>query len=233
MKRLLAISVLVAGMVFPASLLAQRGFAARPAPSRSFRMGSSFGGFRGAPAPFRSRMGSPAPFHRGGRSFGYSFGSRRPRYFFNPYSFGFPYGYGYSYIPSFSELPLFGYGDDYYAQPNDDDSASYQAPEQDNALAGQVRRLSNEVEAMRGDQTARSNWSPTTGSKVEQKPVATVLVYRDGHQSDVLNYAIQGQTLWVFSDQSTKRIPLADLNLDATRKVNEDRGVNFILPDTP
>jgi hypothetical protein len=59
---------------------------------------------------------------------------------------------------------------------------------------------------------------------------STVLVFKDGHQSDVLNYAIVGDTLFDFADGRTKKILLADLDLPATRKANDDRGVDFQLP---
>lgn len=58
----------------------------------------------------------------------------------------------------------------------------------------------------------------------------TVLVYRDGHRAEVHNYAIVGQTLWIFSEQRAQRVPLSDLNLDATRKANDERGIEFDLP---
>jgi len=62
----------------------------------------------------------------------------------------------------------------------------------------------------------------------EQEP--TVLVFRDGHKQEVKNYAIVGQMLWDFSAKGTRKIPLADLDLDTTRKLNDDRGVDFVLP---
>ncbi len=44
------------------------------------------------------------------------------------------------------------------------------------------------------------------------------------------NYAIVGQTLWNFSPQRTQKIPLSDLDLPATTKANEERGVTFRVP---
>lgn len=58
----------------------------------------------------------------------------------------------------------------------------------------------------------------------------TVLVFRDQHTEEVHNYAIVGQTLWNFSSQRTEKIPLSALDVDATRKANDDRGVDFRLP---
>jgi hypothetical protein len=67
-----------------------------------------------------------------------------------------------------------------------------------------------------------------------QEPVAaqpsTVLIFKDGHQSDVLNYAIVGDTLFDFAEGRTKKILLADLDLPATHKANDDRGVDFQIP---
>ncbi len=66
----------------------------------------------------------------------------------------------------------------------------------------------------------------------EQAPAdpPTVLVYRDQHQREIQNYAIVGQTLWSFSPQRTEKIPLSQLDIPATTKANDDRGVDFRLP---
>jgi hypothetical protein len=59
---------------------------------------------------------------------------------------------------------------------------------------------------------------------------ATLLVFRDQHTQEVHNYAIIGQTLWSFAPQRTQKIPLSDLDIPATTKANDDRGVTFRLP---
>jgi len=38
--------------------------------------------------------------------------------------------------------------------------------------------------------------------------------------------------LWDFGAQGTHKIPLSDLDLDTTRKLNDERGVEFVLPKT-
>jgi hypothetical protein len=67
-----------------------------------------------------------------------------------------------------------------------------------------------------------------------QKPVAaqppTVLVFRDGRRAEVFNYAVVGDTLFDFAADRTHKILLADLDLAATQKANEDRGVDFQIP---
>jgi hypothetical protein len=58
----------------------------------------------------------------------------------------------------------------------------------------------------------------------------TVLVFRDGHQQEVSNYAIMGQMVYVF-DKRIQKIALSDLDVAATVKANDDRGIEFHIPD--
>ena len=103
------------------------------------------------------------------------------------------------------------------------------------------RRQLEEIQMMRqeqedGDQDAyapRSSArqaSPASVSQPEPMLPPTVLVYRDQHKEEVSNYAIVGQTLWSFSAQRTKKILLADLDIVATQKANDDRGLTFNVP---
>lgn len=64
-----------------------------------------------------------------------------------------------------------------------------------------------------------------------QEPV--VLVFKDGHKVEVGNYAVQGKTLFDLTTGRVHKIALADLDLGATRKQNEDRGITFEVPPTP
>ena len=58
----------------------------------------------------------------------------------------------------------------------------------------------------------------------------TVLVFKDGHSLEVGNYAIVGTTLFDLTPGHSRKVPLADLDLVATQKQNDDRGVVFQLP---
>jgi hypothetical protein len=60
----------------------------------------------------------------------------------------------------------------------------------------------------------------------------TVLVFRDQHKQEVENYAIVGDTLWNFAPQETVKIPLSNLDISATIKANQDRGITFSVPDS-
>ena len=57
----------------------------------------------------------------------------------------------------------------------------------------------------------------------------TELVFRNGHHEEVNSYAIMGDAIYVF-DQGRKKIALTELDIPATVKANDDRGVQFRLP---
>ncbi len=58
----------------------------------------------------------------------------------------------------------------------------------------------------------------------------TTLVFKDGRQLEVNNYAIVSQTLYDLTPGHPRKIALADLDLPATQKQNDDHGVVFQLP---
>ena len=66
--------------------------------------------------------------------------------------------------------------------------------------------------------------------KPEVPQTPTTLVFKDGHQLDVGNYAIVGATLFDLTPGHPRKIALADLDLEATQKQNDDHGVSFQLP---
>ena len=58
----------------------------------------------------------------------------------------------------------------------------------------------------------------------------TTLVFKDGHKLDVGNYAIVGSTLFDLTPGHSRKVPLAELDVPATQKINDDRGIIFRLP---
>jgi hypothetical protein len=57
-----------------------------------------------------------------------------------------------------------------------------------------------------------------------------ILVFKDGHQQEIANYAIVGDTLYDIGSLTARKIKLADLDLQQTIQRNEERGVEFNLP---
>ncbi|HUJ49362.1 MAG TPA: hypothetical protein VLW25_04160 [Bryobacteraceae bacterium] len=71
--------------------------------------------------------------------------------------------------------------------------------------------------------------APDDGLAVSDQP-ETVLVFKDGHQLEVQNYAVVGATLFDLTPGHRQKIAIADLDLPATAKQNDDRGIDFQLP---
>jgi hypothetical protein len=91
--------------------------------------------------------------------------------------------------------------------------------------AGQQNQDQNQDEDYR---TARPS-EPAPQPVVAEQP-STVLVFKDGRRLEISNYAIAGSTLYNLSDGLPRKVALAELDLPATVKQNDDRGVDFQLP---
>jgi hypothetical protein len=67
-----------------------------------------------------------------------------------------------------------------------------------------------------------------------QEPVAnqpaTAVVFKDGHSIELSNYAIIGSTLYDLTPGHPRKILLADIDVPATQKQNDEHGVDFNLP---
>jgi TolA-binding protein len=124
-------------------------------------------------------------------------------------------------------------------------------------LQQQVSRLTSAVEELQADRTESVKAAPAppprskgkapsaakkavavstppaaVAPEADEKTSLTVLVFRDGHRSEASNYAIVGQTLWIYTEQDSKKVPLADLDVVATKNANADRGIVFQVPNT-
>jgi hypothetical protein len=76
--------------------------------------------------------------------------------------------------------------------------------------------------------------APQPAAQAEPEPVAdqpqTVLVFKDGHEVEVQNYAVVGSMLYDLTAGHRRKIALAELDLNATAKQNDDRGIDFQIP---
>lgn len=234
MFRVPAIAVLLAAGAFSPTLEAQMRTIQRPtAPARigTPRFGivqPRPGGFRPISArPFgqRNLWINPAfRHHLHFRFFGNScFGGAFFDQFFCQ-QFFFPNRFFFT-QPVFLPYPV--YSVPYYS------SAGEQTPpavvDREGDLAHEIERLRDEVERLRAEGSSREQARQAPPPPVmENEP--TVLVFRDGHQSELRNYAIIGQTLWALTEQRARKIAISNLNVEATKKANADRGVEMRLP---
>ena len=96
---------------------------------------------------------------------------------------------------------------------------------------GQIEQQQAEIDRLReevaGLREARAP-GPEPAEQTASEP--TQLIFRDKHREEVENYAIMGQSLWILTSGRARKIPLSDLDVAGTKKVNEDRGVEFRTP---
>jgi hypothetical protein len=65
-----------------------------------------------------------------------------------------------------------------------------------------------------------------------------VLVFRDGRKEEASSYTIMSGTIYSTADywssgSWTRKIQIADLDIPATLKLNEERGLKFVVPASP
>jgi len=155
-------------------------------------------------------------------------------------------GYPYRYYAGWGRYPYWGWGgywypswgwyggyDDssYYSDDGYDSSYGQQYPTYaylppsgttaTYASQDEVQRIQQEVNQLRAVQAQRYS---------DQIHTETELVYRDGHKETIENYAVTGNTLWIFNESHARKVPLSSLDLNATRRDNDERGVDFIVP---
>jgi len=100
-------------------------------------------------------------------------------------------------------------------------------------LSLQVERLSDEVETMRDEERRRDD--NRAASQPQSRPApddspSAVLIFRDGRQLSVRNYAVVGNTVWVLNEHAAKKFAVSDLDISATEQANAKNGVEFRLP---
>ena len=147
-----------------------------------------------------------------GNGYGYGRGS---------FSYAVPYyipidGYGYDYVggPDLYSGPPIGPNDPILHIVVEQPGARY--PSSDSTLA-EATPLQVQPQP---EQSAPREVTPNEPS---------VLIFRDGHRQEVSNYAIMGQTVYVF-DKRTQKVAISDLDVPATVKANDDRGLEFKIP---
>ncbi|MBS1851834.1 MAG: hypothetical protein JST79_13045 [Acidobacteria bacterium] len=137
------------------------------------------------------------------------------------------YGYGYSYYAPY-------YYD--YSQPAETQAAE-PAPVQDEYKGGPTifdRRGSGNLAPMERQEATAPAEQPTSQAVAAEEPAPalpeTLLVFKDGHELEIGNYAIIGDTLFDLTPGHRRKVALADLDLASTIRQNDDRGVDFRLP---
>src|SRR5437899_1708084 len=131
-------------------------------------------------------------------------------------------------VPVYAQRGMRGFSGGRVAMGRNASSMGFARAPQRQCFASRSAMLPRPASALE-EQRRPSAPASSAASKSTNEP-ATVIVFRDGHRSEVQSYAIVGSTLWLLSNTRATKVPLADLDLDQTVKANEDRGLNFLVP---
>ena len=191
----------------------------------SFGFGGS-PGFNGVPPSVTSLNFGNAPVFRGN---GFGFHSR-------PFGFG-RHGHRRFVSPFFGNVVAVPYyvSPYYVMEPGVDDTMEQEDYRGGPTIFDRRGPGTREYEPREPRREAEEDYRVSTPpEEPRQQEVAeqpeTVLVFKDGHQLEISNYAIVGSTLYDLSQGRTHKVALAELDLAATVKQNDSRGVDFRLP---
>lgn len=207
-----------------------RGFSGH----RAFGFGnigfSRFGNFPGVCSPFAGcfRPAVFTPFFRSRFVFD---GHRRGHFFGGAFGFG-------------TGIPIWGgYGMPYYMDSSYDQDEAIQAQAADRQRMidemnfdrrrdMELERQLAELQAAQEASAAHAAQPAQAQPRPEAQPTPAVLVFRDGRQMQVDNYVITADRLFTLGPDQHRTIQLSELDLNATVKANQDRGVSFSVPKT-
>lgn len=200
-------------------------------------MVSKAGGAFSIVSPFQTRTRSaweaPAPRPSLPRELGRRYSRTRDFLFSNSSPFAYAYTYPSGYDASMFYPSLWPPLDQQYLQAREianGDVAGEAIAQENDLLSRQVQALTSEIESLRQGAAPQAP-AARAPAATQPRSLPTVFVYRDGRSLEVRNYAIFNQTLWVFGAETTQRIPLSEIDLPATLKLNEQRGVDVSLPN--
>jgi hypothetical protein len=186
------------------------------------------------PSPVDHGSFAPAVRHSTRVFVGNGFGYRRSHRYGSLYGWPYVADYGYD-----GEPPDYTYE---YPRPEREPEAAPQP-----APAVPTSPPSPLLLELHGDQWVQvGNFTTPSGQtqteKMQYQPgkeiPPAVLVFRDGHSEEISSYSIIGPVIYTKADywssgSWTRKIQIADLDLPATLKHNQQRGVKFELPSGP
>ena len=149
------------------------------------------------------------------------------------------HGFGHGFYP-YGAYPYYGW----YSPLWDWEPTSYDSrndyvdryAESQYQTAAEINRLADEVEQLR-EQGASGSVEQAPARPLVQpeakndQDLPVILVFMDKHIQEIRNYAVANEMVVAFDGTRTRKYPLMDIDLAATMKLNDERGVNFSVPN--
>jgi hypothetical protein len=145
--------------------------------------------------------------------------SRLPGQHFRP-RLNYPITYGY---------PVYLYPDSYYDREVESAPAYEPARQEPQKIIVEIRDTREQKSAAIEQPIAKKE-EPKAAPERPSDPV--IIVMLDGRKEALSDYAIMGSYIFDLSNGTTRKIPIDTIDVPATRKINEQRGVEFKLPQT-
>lgn len=201
------------------------------------RAGGFGGGMHAGPAGMMSGAHAPNGFHSSGiwhgtvhhthsgpnLIIGFHTHHRYPYY-----GYAYPFGY---YSPFWWDW----YGSSYDRSNDANYVAQRQTQQQFDQMYQQLQDLRDERDERQyiqaQSQPAPAQSAPAKTEARVEPDMSVVLVYFDKRIEEIKNYAVANEKVVVFDNHHIKKIPLADIDLAATMKLNDERGVDFQIPN--
>jgi hypothetical protein len=228
---------------------AGRGPIIRTVPPRGTFVGGRFGlnnhRFRNG---FRNRFGcgfsNTFAFNTIPNSFCGGFG-------FNGFGFNnFGYGYGLPYyLGDYDSYSTGAYNADHVLRYREDDRASEirdlmsEVRDQQREIDYLMNNQQGQQQGQRGGQDMapqgaagprgsmlRRQMRPSADARPEHEQPPTTIIFKDGRRVDVHSYVIAKSTLTILDGGMRQRFQLSQVDIPATQKANEERGVEFKAP---
>lgn len=235
---LLASAMSLAQAIPPASIYSIGGMQSSPPPASITAQGAPR--FPVNPGPHRFVIGGggrfdggrPGPAHIHGRGHGrgpFAFPSYYPVYVYPFY--GYPY-YGPEVVYE-DQSPYTGAGTFNIPTEAAPQRSFYEprpAPSAEDDRYGD--HYTDGRESLRQPSAEPPRTSEPVSPEEEEPAEPTLFIFKNGSTLEVQNYAIMGDYIFVFAGERRK-IALAELDIPATTKANEDRGTDFHTPARP
>lgn len=249
MKHLAGLALAVVVVATP--LYAQRGGGGGGARGGGFSghsspaMRSSAPAFHGSSAPVGQYHYSGGQLSNGSRPSGFSPIAQRPSFYNRRPGYPGPNRYRRPYAPYYGigipyGVPVTGWdGSDYpgYFDSTGYDPSTGQPDDSGNSIDGYAQQATDQgppppyQEQPPAEQpSAEPQPAPAPPAAAPENEDAVTLVFKDGRPPEQIhNYALTRTTLYV-RDQHRRDIPVDQLDLAATQKVNHDAGIDFHVP---
>jgi len=126
-----------------------------------------------------------------------------------------------------------GSADSNYSAPEDSDPEYQGGPTLFDRRGSGASSYIPPVQNVPRSHSEQSSYPSSDDVDADPPQEPTLLIFKDGRKLELQNYAIIGPTLFDLTPGHARKVALGDIDLEATRRQNDDRGITFQMPSQP